>query len=240
VALAAVTVVAGAVVAVSTTGASAATVDSNAWYEVVNRNSGKALDVCGVSTQNGACVQQYSRSGGQNQQWQFVDSGGGFYRVRARHSSQMLDIYNWSTADNGAIVQWPDHGGNNQQFRLADSPDGYVRLISRHSNKAVQVQNSSTADGARVVQFTDNGSNSQQWQLIRVGGPTPTTTTTSRPPTTTPPNNCSLPSSYRWTSTGSLANPRSGWVSLKRDAPLCYPRRFDGPRSPSQPHLSGV
>ena len=73
VAVTAVAVVAGSVVAVSTTGASAATVDPTAFYELVNRNSGKALDVCAVSTADGACVQQYARSGGQNQQWQFVD-----------------------------------------------------------------------------------------------------------------------------------------------------------------------
>jgi endo-1,4-beta-xylanase len=144
-------------------------IDPTAWYELVNRNSGKVLDVCGVSTADGACVQQYARSGGQNQQWQFVDSGGGFWRLRARHSNKMLDVANLSTADNAPIVQWADNGGNNQQFRVADSPDGYVRLISRHSNKAVQVQNSSTVDAARVVQFTDSGATSQQWQLVRVG-----------------------------------------------------------------------
>ncbi|MCZ4515618.1 RICIN domain-containing protein, partial [Streptomyces sp. ActVer] len=54
----------------------AATVDTNAWYVLVNRNSGKALDVSGTSTADGARVSQWTRHDGANQQWGRVPGRG--------------------------------------------------------------------------------------------------------------------------------------------------------------------
>lgn len=181
--------------------AGAATVDPNASYVLVNRNSGKALDVYNMATTDGARITQWARNDQSQQQWQFVDAGGGYYRIKSRLSGKVLDLYNWSTANGGSIVQWADLNAANQQWRLADSSDGYVRLISRHSGKALEVQGASTADSANIVQYDDWGGANQQWQLVKVGAETP--------------GACDLPSSYRWTSTGALAQPKSGWVSLK-------------------------
>jgi glucosylceramidase len=41
------------------------------FYKIINLNSGKALDVEGVSTSNGANIQVWTYGGGSNQQWQF-------------------------------------------------------------------------------------------------------------------------------------------------------------------------
>jgi beta-xylosidase len=164
----------GLVAVAAAPAANAASIDTSASYVLVNRNSGKALDVYNLATNDGARIAQWSRNDGNQQQWQFVSSGDGYYRLKSRLSGKVLDVSARSTADGAGIIQWTDNNSTNQQFSIQDV-DGYIQLIARHSGKAVEVQGASTADGANVVQYSDwNGAN-QQWQLVRLGGTTPTT-----------------------------------------------------------------
>ena len=109
---------------------STGSIDTNAWYVLVNRNSGKALDVYNLSTADGARITQWSRNNGNQQQWQFVSSGDGYYQLKSRLSGKVLDVTAKSTAD-GAVdrpvdrqqrgqpaVQHPD----DRRVRPADRP----------------------------------------------------------------------------------------------------------------------
>ncbi|WP_245642283.1 family 43 glycosylhydrolase [Nonomuraea candida] len=152
---------------VAATPANAADIDTSAAYLLVNRNSGKVLEVFNRGTADGA-IDQWARHDNAWQQWQFVDSGGGYYRLRSVHSGKVLDIATASTADGADVVLWTDRNATNQQFRVSDSEGGHIRLINRNSGKALDVWERSIADGARVSQYTDLGSANQQWQLVKV------------------------------------------------------------------------
>ncbi|MBQ0982923.1 RICIN domain-containing protein, partial [Micromonospora sp. M61] len=48
---------------------------SDGYVRVINRNSGKAVEVQGASTADGGNIVQYADWGGSNQQWQLVRIG---------------------------------------------------------------------------------------------------------------------------------------------------------------------
>jgi lysophospholipase L1-like esterase len=148
--------------------AQAATVDTTATYALVARHSGKAMQV--QSTADGAAVVQSTRVDSAAQQFQFVDSGGGYYRVKSRYSGKVVDVSGGSTANGADVVQWTDKNAANQQFGLVDTDSGYVRFVNRNSGKALDVWERSTADGARVSQYDINTGANQQWQLVKLGG----------------------------------------------------------------------
>ncbi|MEY9841121.1 RICIN domain-containing protein [Streptacidiphilus sp. EB103A] len=169
----------------------AATVDSTAYYRLVSVNSGKALDVDGFSTADGAKVEQWTDQGTVNQQWQLKSTGSGYYELLNRNSGKALDVAGGSTANGASVLQRAETGAANQQWKMTDVSSGVVAFTSRVSGKVLDVEGHSTADGAPVIQYTDHKGSNQEWKLVEVPG----TGTASTSPSASA---SASPGSYAW------------------------------------------
>jgi pectate lyase len=154
--------------------AQAQAVDPNGYYKLVNRFTGKVLDVAARSTANGALVQQWSDNGGANQQWRLVATDSGYYTLINRNSGLAMEVANWSTASGAQIQQWAGNGGAWQQWRLVDAGGGLFAVENRNSRLVLDVAGASTADGAKIQQWGYSQSAWQQWRLVAVAPPAET------------------------------------------------------------------
>ncbi|MFC4628424.1 RICIN domain-containing protein [Promicromonospora alba] len=148
--------------------ATAAVIPGN-WYAISNQFSGLAVGITGSSTTNGAVAQLQTRNDATNQQFRFIDAGGGYYRIEARHSGQVLDVNAKSTANGADIIQYPSNGGTNQQWQVLEQSDGSYEIVNRNSGKALDNWEGATTSGSRVSQYTRSGSAVQRWRLNPIG-----------------------------------------------------------------------
>jgi hypothetical protein len=138
---------------------------ANVNYLIINRNSGKLLDVSECSKKEGARVLQWKLNGGTNQQWKLADAGDGYVKIVNSNSGKLLEVRSASAGEKSAVVQGNERNSKNQQWELVDADGGYRKIVNRHSGKLLDIEASSIADGGNAIQNSKSGENSQQWYL---------------------------------------------------------------------------
>ncbi|MET4073670.1 RICIN domain-containing protein [Hymenobacter sp. UYCo722] len=143
--------------------------DERAYYGLIDRGSGRCLDVASASTASGAAAVQWEFTHANSQQWRFVPvrQGSEYYRIEARHSGQCLTVP--TAGESTALVQRPFQGSAEQQWRLVPAgPAGSFQLENKSEARVAALAASDKFNGTPVVAQKSNGRASQQWRLFRL------------------------------------------------------------------------
>ncbi|KOU63167.1 Tat pathway signal protein [Streptomyces sp. MMG1533] len=135
-------------------------------YRLVNRKSGKAMDVSDASPADGAFIIQWPWTGGTNQQWKLLPNADGSYRLVNARSGKALESPD-NSLKGAPLDQSTDGGGDNQWWKLVPSQtSGYYRLVNVRNGWCADVKDASTTDGVKVIQWPTTDGANQDWQLI--------------------------------------------------------------------------
>lgn len=140
-------------------------------FELVNRATGKCLDLSDASAADGANVQLWSCNGTSGQRWQIEDLGDDTNRLVNVASGKALDVADCGTGDGAAIQQWAWLDNSCQRWRLVTTDSGgWLRLQNQNSGAVADVANCGDADGTDVRQWSWLDNTCQQWRLAPVPG----------------------------------------------------------------------
>lgn len=132
-------------------------------YRLINRKTGKAIDVAGRSKEDGGKLHQFQYAGQPNQQWNITAQGGDFYLIVGVESGKALNVPKGQKEDGVALQQANVNKGPTQKWKIERIEPNIYKLTSEVSGKVVAT--TGDANGAGIVQTAYTGAPEQQWKI---------------------------------------------------------------------------
>jgi hypothetical protein len=159
---------------------------------IVNKLSDKALEVGGLSDNNGTLVRQITRNDAANQRWfvkhikfikhrdlpriagrelprywpTFLLFSQAVYSVISDHHGLRLGILNDSHENSVVVRESNEKRGNDQLWVFVPDRQGFNFIVNVHSGQVLEVADKSLKNYAEVRQYAFTGADNQRWQFI--------------------------------------------------------------------------
>jgi hypothetical protein len=140
--------------------------DPSKCYKIINKNSGKLLDVFEKRMTNNVPLIQYVSTNGDNQKWQFSTLPNGFLKIKAQHSQKFMSC---NVIANGAnVVQFDYIAGGQKDWKIECLGNGEYRILHKYSNKYLSVENNANANKAKIEIRNWQNNDAQKWMIVEV------------------------------------------------------------------------
>lgn len=136
-------------------------------YYITNKNSGMVLDLDSGNTDSGTNIQQWTKTGGSQQEWRIISEENGYCRIVSMADESMCIAVSENNSADGLNAELQKYkGADNQLWKLIQNGSHYAIVSKCSGDKSgLDVYDWSVENGGNINQWEYWGGDCQLWRI---------------------------------------------------------------------------